>query len=361
MTGSRALSAHDAAWSARVTAAGVRIDLWETDLDDRGFVLLGETILHAARDAALSDEDLYPLLVRLWNGCPPPVAWPPAAPKIARRCAAALAAQGICELDGATCAPTDLSLKAARKAVVAELNITPSELLSVLADHWAEVADLEMPTGGGCSLLAFAQHVLLEPLVGAAALLWSALDSPPGRPECTDQAWDDWSPVAGSNWTAVVAAEFGELGRPAEDVPEDADEAAGLLASARADLIRSRGDRVAVAASIVRTSGWPGATGVVAPFASEALDLALQRSEDVDPETDNDELIDAIQRRLMPDDGILIEWIRDPSYGTLSDRDGSSRTGVEMLHTAADWLMWSFACAAVEVVGAMSKASPSHT
>jgi hypothetical protein len=216
-----------------------------------------------------------------------------------------------------------------------------------------------MPTGGGgCSLLAFARHVLLEPLVGAAALLWSVLDSPPGRPECTDQAWDDWSPVAGSDWSAVVAAELGELGRPAEDVPEDADEAAGCIASARADLIRSRGDRGAVAASIVRTSGWPGATEVIAPFAGEALDLALQRSDDVDPETDSDELVDAIQSRLVPDDGILIEWIRDPSFGTLSDRDGSSRTGVEMLQTAADWLTWNLVRAAVEVGAAIRHAPP---
>ena len=110
---------------------------------------------------------------------------------------------------------------------------------------------------------------------------------------------------------------------------------AGCIASARAELIRSREDRGAVAASIVRTSGWPGATEVIVPFVGEALDLALQRSEDVDPESDNDELVDAIQSRL-PDDGTLIEWIRDPSFGTLSDRGGSSRTGVEMLPTAAD-------------------------
>jgi hypothetical protein len=143
----------------------VPIDLWDTDLDERGFVLLAEMILRATREAALSDEDLYPLLVRLWNGRPPLVAWPPEAPAIARRCAVALAAQATCELDGATYAPTDRSVKAAGEAVVAELRLTSSELLSALADHWAEVADSEMPNGGS-SLLAFARHVLLDPVAG---------------------------------------------------------------------------------------------------------------------------------------------------------------------------------------------------
>lgn len=85
------------------------------------------------------------------------------------------------------------------------------------------------------------------------------------------------------------------------------------------------------------------------------MDLALQRHKDVDPETDNEQLIEAIQAHLMPDETIMIGWIRDPSYGTLSDHDGSSRTGVEMLHTAADWLTWSLARTATEVVQAMRK------
>jgi hypothetical protein len=355
MTGSMAPAERDARWAARVAGAGVRIDLWGTDLKDHEFVLLGATILRAARRGTLSDADLYPLLVRLWNGRLP-TAWPAGAPMVARRCATALAARAACELEGATCAPTDRSLKAAREAVVAELRLTPNALLSALVDHWDDVAGLEMPSGGGCSLLAFARHVLLEPLIGAVALIWSTLDSSPGRPECADLAWDEWSVLAGSDWSAVVAAELVELGRPGRRVPDDADEAAGLLAYARAALIQSADDRGAVAASIVRTSGWPGGTELIAPLARQAVDVALQRHKDTDPETDNEQLIEAIQAHLMPDETIIMGWIRDPSYGTLSDHDGSSRTGVEMLHTAADWLTWSLARTATEVVQAMRKA-----
>ena len=104
-------------------------------------------------------------------------------------------------------------------------------------------------------------------------------------------------------------------------------------------------------------TGWPGDTDLIAPLVRRAVDLALQRQKDVDPETDNEQLIEAIQAHLMPDETILIGWIRDPSYGTLSDHDGSSRTGVEMLHTAADWLTWSLARTATEVVQAMRKPS----
>ena len=104
MTGSMAPAERDAGWAARVAGAGVRIDLWDTDLEDHEFVLLGATILRAARQGTLSDADLYPLLVRLWNGRLP-TAWPAGAPMVARRCATALAAQAACELEGATCAP----------------------------------------------------------------------------------------------------------------------------------------------------------------------------------------------------------------------------------------------------------------
>jgi hypothetical protein len=172
-------------------------------------------------------------------------------------------------------------------------------------------------------------------------------------PACANLPSDEWSLAAGGDWSAVVAAELIELGRSAEHVPEDADEAAGLLASARASLIRLPGERCAVDSSIVRASSWPGPTALIEPLASRAVDLALERRQEVDPDTDNDELVESVQSRLMPDEGILIGWVRDLSVGTLRDPDGSSRTGVEVLHTAADWLTWSLARAAMEVVRAM--------
>lgn len=54
---------------------------------------------------------------------------------------------------------------------------------------------------------------------------------------------------------------------------------------------------------------------------------------------------------------VLHEWARDRlrtslcalAFASLSDPDGSSRTGVEMLHTAADWLTWNLARTAIEI------------
>lgn len=345
-------SIYDAGWMARVGDAGVRVELWDADLDDHGFELLSDTILDAVREATLSDDDLYPLLVRLWNGRLPLVDWPPHAPAIARRCATELATRAACEPETWTHAPTDRSLKAARDVIVADLRLTPSELLSAVADHWEHLAGLQMPTSGGCSLLAFARHVLLEPVVGACALVWSTLDSMGSNPEATGTfAWGEWSPVPGDNWSDVVSAELARLGQPPRRVPDNGDEASAMLASARAALLEAH-DTTPIAASIVRTSGWPGDASVIAPIARRAVDRAKQHIDDVDTETDNDELVDSIQRRLVPSRAILIGWARDASFGSLSDPGRSSRTGAEMLHEAADRLTWSVARAAVEVVAA---------
>ena len=67
------------------------------------------------------------------------------------------------------------------------------------------------------------------------------------------------------------------------------------------------------------------------------------------------ELVDLIQGQLLPRDEVLHGWVGDPSFGTLRDHAGSSRTGAEMLHAAADWLTWSIARAAVEAVAAMRR------
>jgi hypothetical protein len=145
--------AGDAGWATRVAKAGVHVKLWDNDLDDHRFALLGATILRAVRESTLSDEDLYPLLVQFWIGRPPTVDWPPEAATIVRRCATELAAHGSCELDEWVYAPTNRSLLAARNTIFGELRLAPRELLVALADHWEELSHLEMPIH--CTLLTF--------------------------------------------------------------------------------------------------------------------------------------------------------------------------------------------------------------
>jgi hypothetical protein len=171
-------------------------------------------------------------------------------------------------------------------------------------------------------------------------------------------AWDEWCPLTSGDGSAVVAAELARVGRPAANVPEDADAAAQLLAAARAALLGCHDGPALVAASIVRTSGWPGATDIIAPVAAQTVDLALPHLDAADPRTDNDELVDLIQTHLVPSDELLIGWARDPSFGTLRNPAGSSTTGAEMLHDAADRLIWSLVRAAVKVTPArMSRAN----
>jgi hypothetical protein len=347
----------DAAWSARVVDAGVRLDLFESAEDDYAFALLGLTITRAVSEAALSDDDAYPLLVRYWNGTWPEVGWPRDAPAVARRCAMTLAERGGCAMERALYAPADASLQAARDAIIAELGLTQRELLAALAEHWERLDALEMPSGRGCSLLAFARHVLLEPLVGACALIWSTLDSSSSSARTVEAviSWEEWSPIEIDDWGGVVAVELARLGRPAQDLPADGDEWAELLAAARSTWLEAHDDAPLVAASIVRTSGWPGERDVIDPIAAHAVDRALEHIDEIDPETDNEELVDRIQGLVLPGDDVLLSWVRDTSFGTLRDHAGSARTGAEMLRTAADWLTWSIAQEAVEAVAAMRR------
>jgi hypothetical protein len=348
----------DAVWSARVVDAGVRLDLFESADDDYAFALLGLTITRAVSEAALSDDDAYPLLVRYWNGTWPEVGWPQGAPAVARLCAMTLAERGGCAMERALYAPTDASLQAARDAIIAELGLTQRDLLAALAEHWKQIDALEMPTGRGCSLLAFARHVLLEPLVGACALIWSTLDSSSSSSTPAAEAvlsWDEWSPIEIDDWGGVVAAELARLGRPAQDLPADGDEWAGLLAAARSTWLGAHDGAALVAASIVRTSGWPGETDIIDPIAASAVDRALEHVDEIDPETDNEELVDRIQGLVLPGDDVLMRLVRDTSFGTLRDHAVSARTGAEMLRTAADWLTWSIAHEAVEAVAAIRR------
>jgi hypothetical protein len=213
-----------------------------------------------------------------------------------------------------------------------------------------------MPLDGGCSLLGLARRVLLEPLVGACAFIWSTLDA--SSPTPTVEAvisWDDWSPIDIDDWSAVVAAELGRLGLPAQRVPADGDGWADLLAAARSTLLGAHDGAALVAASIVRTSGWPGPTDIIDQIASHAVDRALEHVDDIDPETDNEELVDRIQRYVLPGDDVLMRWVRDTSFGTLQDHAGSAMTGAEILRAAADWLTWSIVHEAVEVAAAMRR------
>jgi len=339
----------DPGWADRVTAAGVRIDLWDTDLDDYQFAMLAITILHAVRDATLSDGDVYPLLVRFWTGTRPAIDWPPNAPQVARRCATALAAHATCKLESFTYAPSDASLIAAREAIIADLGLTPGGLLSILADHWEQLAPLEMPLEGECTLLSFARDVLLEPVVGACVHIWSMLDtgSASGPAPAQTLGWDAWS--HGDQWPSVTATELARLGQPVQHVPDDVDEATMLLAAARAAVLQTDDEVAAIAASIVRTMTWPGDPDLVLPLATRAMELARKRLDDINPHIENDHLADEIQSELLPPAHLLIDWIRDPSFGTILDYPRFSRTAAEMLHQAADWLTWTVARDALEV------------
>jgi hypothetical protein len=341
-----------AGWLARVAAGGIDTDLLATQGGDHGWYLLQDSALAAARHATLTDDDLYLLLARLWAGEMPSIQWPARAASVMRRSATRLAARYRYETrDGFA---TDGALQLSRIAVITDLDLTPAALLAVLVDHWHELAAEEMPYGHGSSLLAFAVDTLLEPLTGACAYLWSVLDaprSPAAIPEVADpEDWRDWSILSGDDWNELVGAELTRLGRP-QPVPDDGDEAAALLASARAGDLATYRDVVRVAASIVRTSGWPGEPALTTQLAERAVSLALPRISDIDPGSENEQIVDAVQRELLPSDDVLISWARDPSFGRLND--GDSRTGDERLRDSAGWLTWSVSTAAVEAVAAI--------
>src|ERR1044072_7541545 len=98
-----------------------------------------------------------------------------------------------------------------------------------------------MPGGRGVSLLACARHVLLEPLVGACALIWSTLDASSSSTAMGEAviSWEEWSPIEIDDWGGVVAVELARLGRPAQDLPADGDEWAELLAAARSKWVEA--------------------------------------------------------------------------------------------------------------------------
>ncbi len=203
-------------------------------------------------------------------------------------------------------------------------------------------------------MLAFARHVLLDPVAGACALLWSTLNAESGTASRIEpMRWDHWSPLRPDDWSEVVAAELARLGRPVVSAPNDGEETGELLASARAAVLQLPGGRGLVAESIVRTSGWPGETHLIDGLAATAVDLGLQRIDAVSVETENEDVIDAIEGHLMPRDGDLRDWIRVPGLGTLRHDGGAARTGAEMLEEAAGWLTWSLARASVEAVRAV--------
>jgi hypothetical protein len=122
-------------------------------------------------------------------------------------------------------------------------------------------------------------------------------------------------------------------------------------------VLRDRGDPRAVAASIVRTECSPGATDVIDALALGAVQFALQRRDDIDVDTENNEIVEAIQHRMAADDE-LVSWMRDPAFATLIDPAvGSARTGDDLLLEDADWLTWSMTWAAVETVRATRPAT----
>ena len=350
------LQTTDSDWAARVAAAGVPVELLARELDSADAEALADSVLRAARDEKLSDRDLYPLLVRIWTGRHPIVDWPPHAHQIARRCAIELAVQQPCELAMSSWGPNDRSLQQARELIVSDLALVPADLLAELAMCWSQAASLDMPRDGAQTLLAFAQHVLLEPLVGACALMWSTQ-----RPtHDLGQRWGPWSPLPGNDWCQVIQAELSALGRDS-GVPDDVEHADAMLASTRAHALRNGADQALIATSIVRTGGWPGQGEIAVDLAARALDCALSRINDIDPSTDNDEVVEAIICGITPPTELLAQWARDASFGRLEVPQGSVSTGADMLRQAAKWLSWSVAVAAVDVVAAIRQSSAARS
>jgi hypothetical protein len=247
--------------------------------------------------------------------------------------------------------PTDKSVRMAREAISVELQLKPIGLLAVLADHWSTVSGIKMPRSEGRTLLAFAEYVLLEPVSAACALIWSALDRPPSVKFAKTDEWNEWAPLAGRDWNDAVRIELARLGLPVDTLAED--NGAELLASARAQVLRTRAEPALIAESIVRTSGWPGQPKLIDGLANHAVSLALEQMSDSGSESDNDTIVAEIQRNMTPRPEVLIGWTRDPSFGTLYDYCGDASTGAEKHHEAVFWLTWILARSAVEVVVAL--------
>jgi hypothetical protein len=233
-----------------------------------------------------------------------------------------------------------------------ELELKPSDLLAVLADHWSTVSGIKIPRSEGRSLLAFEEYVLLEPIAAACALIWSALDPPTSIKFVKTDEWHEWAPLAGRDWNEVVRIELARLGLPKDT---SGDNGAELLASARAEVLKASAEPALITESIVRTSGWPGQPKLIDGLADQAVSLALEQISDCASEFDNDALVAEIQRSMTPRPEVLARWTRDPSFGTLYDYCGDASTGAEMHQEAVHWLTWSLA---VEVVVALRRAPP---
>ena len=237
----------DAAWVARVAHAGVRVELFDTVDHPVDYLELQTSIMTAARDATLSDEDLYPLLARYWSGRPP-FHWPPDAAAVARRCAVALAARPV-ELELEAGRPSDLTRQLAEEAVIEDLQLTSAELLAVLADHWQQLARRQVPSGWQYSLLDTARRLLLEPVAGACIVLWWTLEpavTPAAGPAAPGlSGWDTWSIDFADDAhvrVRVAGAELVRLGQPALRLVDSPHDGAVVLARARADVLCERGD-----------------------------------------------------------------------------------------------------------------------
>ena len=236
-----------------------------------------------------------------------------------------------------------------------------AELLAVLADHWQQLARRQVPSGWQYSLLDIARQLLLEPVAGACIVLWSTLQPAAVTPAAGPAApglsgWDTWSIDFDDDehvWIQVAGAELVRLGQPALRLVDRVHDSAVLLARARADLIRERGDLELVSASIVRTTGWPGDRAIITPLSQRALELALGHIDDMLLRVRMGglaEIAAVVARQLMPSDDALTEWVRDPSFARLGRLSRRQDTAEGMRRDAAQWLNWTLAYAAVEVL-----------
>ena len=104
---------------------------------------------------------------------------------------------------------------------------------------------------------------------------------------------------------------------------------------------------------MARTTGWPGDRAIITQLSQRALALALGHIDDMLLRAGMGglaEIAGAVARELMPSDDVLTGWVRDPSFARLGRLSRRQDTAEGMRRDAAQWLNWTIAYAAVEVL-----------
>ena len=163
----------DAGWVARVAKAGVRVELFNTVDSDDYYLEFQASIVTAARTRHCPTRTC----IRCWratgSGDLPSTGHPTRPLSLGAARSLSPAGPARFELDGGQ--PSDRTRQLAEEAVIEDLQLTPRELLAVLADHWQPLARRQVPSGWQYSLLDIARQLLREPVAGACIVLWSTL------------------------------------------------------------------------------------------------------------------------------------------------------------------------------------------